>query len=226
MKISCPSCSKLIPPSGLNVKKDVALCAGCNEAFSISELVASGQDAEGFDFSDPPRGVWFDETYDGWTIGATTRSVMAFFLVPFMCVWSGFSIGGIYGQQIVDGEFNLSTSLFGIPFLIGTIVLGSVALMTVCGKVTVTIEKGEGRVFTGVGPIGWSRRFDWASIKRVEEDHMSTQHAGSQGMVICLVGTKKLKFGSMLTEDRRDFLLQALRKLLVARPSWVTGNPK
>ena len=38
-----------------------------------------------------------------------------------MLIWSGGSLGGIYGTQIANQEFSLLQSLFGIPFIIGTI---------------------------------------------------------------------------------------------------------
>lgn len=44
-------------------------------------------------------------------------------------------LGGIYGKQIYEGEFDLKLSLFGLPFLLGTIVIGSFALLTLCGRV-------------------------------------------------------------------------------------------
>lgn len=56
---------------------------------------------------------------NGFEISATTESPIAFFLVPFMLVWSGGSLGGIYGTQIANGHFNLFLSLFGIPFCNG-----------------------------------------------------------------------------------------------------------
>jgi hypothetical protein len=149
---------------------------------------------------------------------------IAIFLVPFMCVWSGFSLGGIYGTQIVDGKFNLVLSLFGIPFVIGTLLFGSIAVMSVCGKITLTVDNNLGRLFAGVGPIGWTRQFDWASITRIEEDRLGYNYSGSHGLVIALIGKTRLKFGSMLREPRRYFLLQGLRKLLASRPNRVAGR--
>lgn len=68
----------------------------------------------------------------------------------------GGALGGIYGSQIMAGEFNLMLSLFGIPFVLGTLFLGSIALMTVCGKVVVSTSYDQGKIFTGVGPFGWT----------------------------------------------------------------------
>ena len=217
MKITCPQCKLAIPASRLNVGTDVALCEKCNQVFSISALLATGQVPEAFDVHYPPRGAWFEDNGTGWRIGATTRSPAALFLVPFMCVWSGFSLGWIYGSQIVNGEFNLLLSLFGIPFVLGTLVFGGVALMTVCGKVMVAREHDDGWVFEGMGPIGWTRRFRWASVSAVEEDRASFRQSGSTGTVISLVGETRLKFGAMLSDPRRYYLLQCLRKFLAER---------
>ncbi|MCI0639740.1 MAG: hypothetical protein L0Y72_24105 [Gemmataceae bacterium] len=207
----------VIPASHLNVETDVAVCEKCNDAFSISALLASGQVPDDFNIHDPPRGAWFEDTGTGCRLGATTRSPTALLLVPFMCVWSGFSLGGIYGTQIVNGEFSLGMSLFGIPFVLGTLLFGSIAFMTVCGKVVVVADGDDGRVFQGVGPIGWTRRFDWASMSSVEEAFPSWHHSGSIVKVISLVGQTRLSFGSMLSDPRRYYLLQCLRKFLADR---------
>ena len=217
MKVTCPTCKQVIPPERINIAKDVAHCEPCNELFSLSATIAGGGAVEGFDRHDPPRGAWCEETGFGWQIGSTTRSAAAFFLVPFMCVWSGFSLGGIYGMQIVNGEFNIWLSLFGIPFVIGTLALGSLAVMTVIGKVVVTVEGDSGTVFEGVGPIGWTRRFEWPSVTSIEEDYPMTRRSGQNNMAIALVGQSRLKFGSILSEPRRYTVLQCLRSFHAAR---------
>ena len=99
-------------------------------------------------------------------VGATTRSVSAFFLVPFMLVWSGFSLGGIYGTHIVKGKFDPMMSLFGIPFVLGSVLFWSLALMAIAGKVEVRIRGEEGTIFTGLGVLGWTRRFRVTEVSR------------------------------------------------------------
>jgi hypothetical protein len=135
-----------------------------------------------------------------------------------MCVWSGFSLGGIYGSQIASGEFNPMMSLFGIPFVLGTLLFGSIAVMSVCGRVIVAVDRDEGRIFTGVGPCGWTRRFDWRSVTAIEEDYTTYSSRNNRGPSIALVGPTRLKFGSMLADTRREFVLRALRRQLASRP--------
>lgn len=223
MKITCPHCGAVIPADRVNVQTDVAACPTCEEVFSVSDIVAGGGDSDGTVLDKPPSGAWFENVGFGWRIGATTRSAGAFFLVPFMCVWSGFSLGGIYGRQIVKGEFNLGMSLFGIPFVLGTIVLGSMAAMMVCGKVVVWTDDDAGRIFIGIGPFGYVRRFSWSSIDRIEESWTRWQRNGRQNEVISLVGETKLSFGSLLSEERRHFFLLGLRYLTAQRKAGQRG---
>ena len=225
MKITCPACESPVPANQLNIATDVGFCPRCEEAFAVSERVAGGDCAEGFDLHAGPPGTWFEERVDGWTLGASTQSWAAVFLVPFMCIWSGGSLGGIYGTQIFSGKFDLGLSLFGIPFVLGTLFLGSIAAMTVCGKLVVSTDGSEGRVFTGVGPMGWTRRFDWSTIQQVREGVSQTTDSGGTNREIALVGAGGLKFGSELSEGRRYYLLQALRRLLVDRRA-AERNPR
>jgi len=218
MKLTCPACNALVPASQLNVARDVGICPQCDEGFVISEVLNPDEELEGFDIKDAPAGAWFESRMNGWEMGASTRSPIAFFLVPFMAVWSGGSLGGIYGTQMVSGKFSLVMSLFGIPFLLGTLVIGSAALMAVCGRVVVSVERNQGRVFAGIGRLGWTRRFDWSAITSVEETTTSFRGAGNHGgAAIALSGQSRLTFGSNLNEKRRYFILQALRKMLGER---------
>ena len=111
MRVECPACQRPISADSINVAKDVTVCPACNEAFALSALVAEGRQTD-FQLREPPSGAWFRTEMNGWELGATTRHPIAFFLVPFMCVWSGFSLGGIYGSQIVQGKFDHPRSVF------------------------------------------------------------------------------------------------------------------
>lgn len=116
-----------------------------------------------------PKGVVMEKTLEGFRIARRPRSKMAFFLVPLMLVWSGGSLSAIYGRQLVKGHFSLMPSRFGLPFLIGTIFLGAMTLMTACGGIVIE-QRGEFlECFTGVGPIGFRKRARWAGIRPVRE---------------------------------------------------------
>lgn len=220
----CPLCRSAIAIDDINVATDVALCRRCGKAFSFSELL-SGSARAAPDLTTPPNGAWFEQLADGFRIGATTRSWMALFLVPFACVWSGMSLGGLYGKQISSGRFDPTSSLFGVPFLIGTIFLVGYCAMTIAGKVELSQRGGNLSVFTGVGRFGWTRRYIWSDFSSAREDSRRNGfNWNRQGVVIVLEGRQRATFGTMLSEERRYFLLGALRQMLRNSPPIQTAG--
>ena len=224
MKASCPLCRVELLLENINVESDVGVCHECGELTSLSSLVAVAIPAAdsvppSFSIDRPPAGAWFQDTPERFTVGATTRSIpTAIFLVPFTLVWSGGSLGGIYGSQIVGEKFNLLLSLFGLPFLLGSIMLITAVLMAMFGRVTVDVEHGQGRVFTGVAGIGWTRRFSWSEVDAIIADQTVTSRRRAQ-QAIALEGATRIPFGTNLSEERRYFVLNALKTLKAERLS-------
>jgi hypothetical protein len=215
VKPVCPKCHGEFPADQVNAGTDVAYCPHCAEAFKLTDLIERGETDEG-DLGPPPSGAWFKAGVDEWEVGATTRSAAALFLVPFMCVWSGFSLGGIYGSQIVKGHFELGPSLFGIPFFLGTLLFGSIAVMTVCGKVRLRVRGDDAEAFAGVGAVGWRRRFQWSQIAKITDGRSNVRYSGQQTAGLCLEGGGRvISFGTGVTEERRTFLMAVLRRMLV-----------
>jgi hypothetical protein len=210
----CLRCRNRLPSADINVSVDTALCRRCGASFRFSELVQP-YGATVFDVSNPPLGASFNTTAGGFITGATTRSSQAWFLVPFMLVWSGFSLGGLYGSQFQAGRFDLGQSLFGIPFVLGTMLFGSQAIMTACGRIAVARSGDEGTVFEGVGPFGWTRRFRWSDLESVTEGEASYGPRGGPNYRVITLSFRSrerpsLQFGTLLSEERRWFLISAL----------------
>jgi hypothetical protein len=227
MQITCPTCRAKIATDDINVSTDVALCRACGNTFHISEslggtssilasLVNSVVPPSGpVDLNSPPSGAWYRPEADGFTAGASTRSWSALFLVPFTCVWAGGSMFGIYGTQIIKGHFNLPMSLFGLPFLIGSCFLVSFCAMMTLGKVAVSVHGDRLAVFTGVGPFGITRTASLSEFKTIREDFgFGAMNNNRTSRVIRLEGSRSVAFGSMLSTERRYFLLAALRTAL------------
>jgi len=227
MQITCPTCRAKIATDDINVSTDVALCRSCGNTFHISEtlggtssilasLVNSVVPPSGpVDLNSPPSGAWYRPEADGFTAGASTRSWSALFLVPFTCVWAGGSMFGIYGTQIIKGHFNLPMSLFGLPFLIGSCFLVSFCAMMTLGKVAVSVHGDRLAVFTGVGPFGITRTASLSEFKTIREDFgFGAMNNNRTSRVIRLEGSRSVAFGSMLSTERRYFLLAALRTAL------------
>lgn len=210
--MKCPNCNTEVQNQNINIQTDVAQCQSCNNIFKISDNLDASK-VDGFDSNNPPKGTWIRNEMNQIVIGSTTRSPTAFFLVPFMVVWSGGSIGGIYGTQLAMGEFDLFMSLFGIPFLIGSVIFWSLALMAIWGKVELTLDKRGGKAFTGLGNIGITKKFTWEEVSTVREQS-NFNYRGSQGGSIILDGKRRISFGMGVKENRRYYLFQVLKSIL------------
>jgi hypothetical protein len=215
MKFSCPVCHRPLLPEAINVQTDLALCKACGQVAKLSELPDADFDSAAV--SQPPPGVSYQETTGGHVVRATTRHPMAFFMVPFTLVWAGGSMTGLYGTQIATGKFNPLISLFGLPFLAGSVFLTGACLMVVCGQVEVRVSGVEGSVFAGVGPLGWRRRFNLDEVDSIEDSGTRVNYPGSQGASIVMRGRTVLRFGTNLSEPRRYFILNVLRRIKAQR---------
>jgi hypothetical protein len=209
--MKCPKCNTEISNNNINIQTDIAQCPNCNYIFKISENLFEADDT--FNINEPPPGAWITKDIDQTVIGATTRSPIAFFLVPFMVVWSGGALGGLYGSQILSGHFSPGLSLFGIPFIIGSVIFWSVALMAIWGKVEVTLDKEGGKIFTGIAKLGLTKQFKWNEVSSITEGKMGFRYPGSTAGQILLEGKNRIGFGSGLNEARTYYLLRSLQKI-------------
>jgi hypothetical protein len=220
----------------MNVRRDTANCPKCGEVFKLSDLVneaagktpvadggkdqaanvASAEQSRDANESpddptqSPPPGCAYHEGMTGWMAGARVRSVAAWFVIPFAAAWSGFSLGGIYGGQIESHQFNPAISLFGLPFIVGSVVLWSVALMYLAGKVVVECDGNELKVFTGIGGIGARTSVPLESVRAVDTVRTRSGRSGFSD-AIGVEARKDFKFGSLLSYTRQRFLVKVIR---------------
>ena len=150
------------------MSKGGVFCPACKEVFDISLLLGQAEPVE-VDIGRLPAGVSLEATPGGFLARASCRMWVALlFLIPFTLAWSGFSMAGLYGSQIIEGKFDMQRSLFGLPFLVGTVVLLSLCLLTLAGSTVVQVNNGRGESSIGVGFLRRRRRFDPAEVKDVE----------------------------------------------------------
>ena len=212
--IICPECRTDFDNKNINAAENIAHCGSCGKISKLSELVTAQESRHKsiHDF-DRPSGVSFENTGRGFRLTATLRSALAFFLVPFSIVWIGGSIGGIYGSQLATGNFNLTQSLFGIPFLIGSVFLGSATLLNLFGRIEIHADQYDGHIFTGVGPFGLKKQFSWKDVSNISEGISTIKVNDRERHNITLEGRKRITFGSGLSEERRYYILQVLQIL-------------
>lgn len=166
MEFHCPECGLPIAVADLAPAQGIAVCRFCEKPYPL----AACQEALPFERRhitpghSLPKGVQLDETMDGFRLTLSTRSWIALFLVPFTLFWAGGSLGGIYGTQIAKGEFNLVMSLFGIPFLAGSVILVALTVMTVSGRRVVELVGGKFSIRTGALGIYRNQSAAWDDV--------------------------------------------------------------
>jgi hypothetical protein len=211
----CSRCGNRLPTDDINVVADTALCRRCGAAHRYSDLIHGLL----FDLANPPQGASYEAVSGGFVARASTRSAEALFLFPFLLVFAGISLGGIFGRQFEHGHFNLGQWLFPIPFIMAILSMAVNAIMSACGHVTVARNGDDGLIFQGVGRIGWTQRFCWPDLISAVEVYSSLRsRRGRSYPLIRLVfvrdGRSALSFGTLLPEEQRWFLLSVIRSQL------------
>lgn len=211
--MNCPNCKQPIDQSQINIQADIAQCNYCGSIFKISDTL-NNSSLYSFDAKKPPKGAWFKKENCEIIIGASTRSPIAFFLVPFWA-FSFIAVIGIFSSILLNSENFLFISLIGIPFLLFVMLFGSFAIMNVAGEVEITLNNSGGEIYTGISGIGLNRKFKWEEISTVNERVGNfVQYPGvSQGAIV-LEGKKRIVFASNLNESRRYFVFKALQFVL------------
>jgi hypothetical protein len=92
-------------------------------------------------------------------------------------------------------------------------------LHALAGRTEIRIGPSGATLFSGVGRLGRSRRFDPVAVRAVEIVESPSRGDDDGGtrpeLVIRCEGAKDLRFGGHLTEARREYLLAALREILL-----------
>ncbi len=228
MDTICPNCDTDIPPGEINVGQNVAYCRACDTVHRLSELA----DAERVKITatdTPPDGAWIRDDGRDIRVAATCRSPStAAFFILFSGFWNSIvgiflfnsiaSLLGYKGIRSSSSGFDLFTLVFMIPFVIVGLVTAFIALMAVFGRVEVRIGHEFGYAKTGVGPIGWTRRFDAA---RVTDVTIQTANSSTNGKpdrhIVIEAHDKTVKLGSVLSKARRRWMAGALTRLLITR---------
>lgn len=237
---TCCKCRRVIPGDDINVAKDLAYCRECNLSYRLSDLTFNDNASTNVDLNRPPGGAWYRTDGGGAVIGATNRSFgTAFGMLFFALFWNGivsvfvvFAIAGTLhnlhvpqpawfpAPKMNGGEMGpgmvLFLWLFLTPFIGVGLFVASMCLSGLFGRTEVKIEGARGGIFTGVGALGWRRNFDASQVRDVRINQ--TRNSQGNDTFTILIETregKQLKLGSLLSNERRQFVLGALRRSLL-----------
>ena len=238
---TCSKCRNAIPSEDVNVANDVAFCRACNLSFKLSALTLGAELDAGVDLHNPPPGAWYRNDGSGTTVGATHRSLgAAFGLLAFSLFWNGivslfvsFAVAGTLKNlgiplphwfptpEMNGGPMSVGMTVFLWLFLTPFIVIGLVMIgaffSCLAGRTEVRIHNSDGVVFTGIGALGWRRRFDARAVKevRIDDKRWRDSDGDSRRKTNIVIETREgrlIKFGSMFTEERRKFVASVVRR--------------
>lgn len=239
----CSKCKRAIPAEDVNVASDIAFCRPCNLSHRLSELTLGLALDASADVNNPPAGAWFRNDGTEVVIGATHRSLGgALGLLFFALFWNGIvsvfvvlvvastlrhlgiSVPGWFpAPNMHDNSMSVGMTVFLWLFLTPFIAIGlamiAAFLSCIGGRTEIRIQNENATVFSGIGSIGRRRRFEVSQVKTVRiDDHHWRDSDGDRrrktNIVIETHAGKLIKFGSMLSAERRKFVASAARARL------------
>lgn len=196
---------------------------------------------------DPPRGCGLHDWGDRVSLRVSARSASSALGLLFFCAfWNGivsiflvvlFSsilahlgialpawfpspMGSGPGQSAnMPLGMTVFMGLFLTPFVAIGLAMFGAFVVAVAGRVEVRLRGPDGVVFTGVGPLGWKRKFNADAVEAIRFIDSDVEVNNRKQRAIAIeTPTKTLKFGSGLPDQRRLWLGGVLKTMLEPLP--------
>jgi hypothetical protein len=244
---TCPRCHQVITAADINVAADVAFCRHCNLASKLSPMVHAHRalDVGPFDADAAPHGAWAQMGPGEAILGASHRSpASAAGLLAISIFWNGIvsvfvlvalasslTLAGIPipdwfpAPTMNEKPMGLGITLFLWIFLTPFILVGLGMLLgfvnALCGRTILRLSHGHATVFSGIGPIGWTQRFQPGEVREVRlEDRQWRDSDGdarrrSQGVFVLESG-REVAFGGSLPAARLRYLVAGAKAGIAA----------
>jgi len=177
-----------------------------------------------------------------WTsVGASARNLLPALYVLFLAVfWIG--LVSVFVWVALANTFRLATGsvpawlgsgqvpqfgssmselailwLFLTPFIVSGVAIIFAVFTMLVGHVAVRIRQDRAFAFTGVGPVGWKRRFNAVNVSsvRIGETTWQWNRRTKPAIVITCHDGTAVRLGTVLADERRQWMAKVLRELLV-----------
>src|SRR6185436_7537522 len=102
--------------------------------------------------------VWQHGATDGFRIGVNPVRWQGIGLLIANCVMVPFTLRHLQDRDPLVSWF----------FLFVQLLSAADALVRIFGHVVVSKTGAEGRIFIGIGDVGWSRSFRWEAVEAIE----------------------------------------------------------
>jgi hypothetical protein len=161
----------------------------------------------------PPAGAWIDNEVGGLLVGAKLRSRGGYVALAIASIWTFLWLGGFFALGIdEDGSIDWSLLLMMIPFELVSLALFPLAIYMTLGHIRVFVTRNESYIYSGVGPIGRKRYFEWDLVSDVVYEAAGVVN-GRPTYRVRLIGPEPpVTFGKLLPDDRKAFVAAVLLK--------------
>ncbi len=238
----CPSCREHLGVSDVNIEEGIALCRACSRVSRVADCLDAADARDAAELP-APRGCTVEQSGSRTVVCASIASIGGFLGTLFACLfWNSivscfvfFAACGLYLNLVgplpswvpqVKGSTPLAMSIgmavFLIPFVLVGLYLAACVPLSLAGCVRVTLDGMDGSTFLGVGSVGRTRRFELGAVTQVRECDAFLQN-NQPRRAIELVGPR-VKFGAMMREDQRRWMIGMLR-VLIAPDARGAGRP-
>jgi len=239
----CPDCDAAITTDDINIREGVALCPGCGALKRLGELSLSSRPVTEILATPPagctaePYGQGARVTASLRSVGGFIATCFfALFWNGIVSVFVVHALCGLYANLVgplpawlpaLDAKngvprlngapmelgATLGLCLFLVPFVVIGAAMVFAALTYLFGRVEVVIDEYGSHVATGVWFLKWKRRFDALDVTAVSPTWTSWTENDQRKKQIEITADRPIKFGSMLRDDRLEWLRTVLHEL-------------
>lgn len=164
----------------------------------------------------PINGIEVSDQGAEWLISASTRSPVALFYVPFMLLWSILAIVSLSKAIFIGAHLSVLGIISASVFFLAGLLFWWIAVLFSAGHYRIAVNHTSHTLFIGVGKFGWTRTFIWTDIQKIEEidNYINRRQFGFNERKIRISGTREYKFGILLNDEQRNFIIRFLRTKL------------
>jgi len=212
MKLVCPECKSDVPRTDVDMSSETAFCWHCQKNFACKDWIESAL-VTPESLQHPPIGAAYEQSPDGFKVVVSTGSYRWLFFLPAACFWSKlaylFTWALLHPKSIEPGAGWVLIPVLTLFYLLGAALWGG-ALMPIFGKVAIRVDGDSGSIFTGIGVLGWRRRFNWRGVERIRLTTFYSKKWNREQ--ITLEGDEVIQVARGVSHDRLCYLLTALRQ--------------
>jgi hypothetical protein len=166
----------------------------------------------------PPPGVTFEENGEDFVLTAALRSPDVLIRVAASCIFGVSLIYAVFGCDACGFRNSRSSTVVTVIFLI---ILAN-AINRIFGRIVISRRGDRLEVVRAIGPFNKPQTIPWPDILEIREEIGGRKRFGGRRKYIAIVACPKLtsgvytpaqkvRFGSLLADERREFLLKVLQ---------------